>query len=175
MDQFELAARELLLRPWRPDDAPGVLAALTDPSTALWNPQQVTNQEQAAEWIRRRADWNSGSRISLAVADPADRTLLGGVALNQIHDGNAAIGYWTAPAVRGRGVASRAVQVLTDWAVKERGLHRIELCHAVANTASCRVAVRAGYRLEGTLREAFRYGDGQRYDEHIHARLATDT
>jgi RimJ/RimL family protein N-acetyltransferase len=53
-------------------------------------------------------------------------------------------------------------------------LHRIELCHAVANPASCRVADRAGYRAEGTLRESYRYGDGRRYDEHLHARLATD-
>ncbi|WP_223884412.1 GNAT family N-acetyltransferase [Micromonospora craniellae] len=43
-----------------------------------------------------------------------------------------------------------------------------------ANPASCRVAERAGYPVEGTLRESHRYGDGRRYDEHLHARLATD-
>jgi RimJ/RimL family protein N-acetyltransferase len=44
----------------------------------------------------------------------------------------------------------------------------------VANPASCRVAEKAGFRLEGTMRASFRAEDGQRYDEHLHARLATD-
>ncbi|MEK8106761.1 GNAT family protein [Micromonospora sp. M12] len=68
----------------------------------------------------------------------------------------------------------RAVVRLTEWAFADLGLHRVELCHAVANPASCRVADRAGYPAEGTLRESYRYGDGRRYDEHLHARLATD-
>jgi hypothetical protein len=28
--------------------------------------------------------------------------------------------------------------------------------------------------VEGTLREAYAYGDGVRHDEHLHARLRTD-
>ena len=32
----------------------------------------------------------------------------------------------------------------------------------------------AGFRLKGTLRESYRYGDGQVHDEHLHARLADD-
>jgi RimJ/RimL family protein N-acetyltransferase len=52
-------------------------------------------------------------------------------------------------------------------------MHRVELGHAVANTASCRVAEKAGFRLEGTLREANRIAEGFA-DEHLHARLATD-
>ncbi|MBM0226456.1 GNAT family N-acetyltransferase [Micromonospora sp. ATA51] len=72
------------------------------------------------------------------------------------------------------GIASAAVTALTTWAFAQLPLHRIELCHAVANRASCRVAARAGYPAEGTLRESYRYGDGRRYDEHPHARLATD-
>ena len=44
----------------------------------------------------------------------------------------------------------------------------------MANPASCAVALRAGYPLEGLLRQSFVYGDGQRYDEHLHARLVTD-
>ena len=44
----------------------------------------------------------------------------------------------------------------------------------MANPGSCRVAERAGYLLEGTLRDSHRYGDGRRYDEHVHGRLTTD-
>ena len=174
VDDVTLTAPGLLLRPWHPTDAPAVLAALPDPAIARWNPQRVTDLATAAAWIRWRADHGSGDRISLAVSHPADGALLGAVSLHQIHDGNASIGYWTVAAARGRGVALRAVTALTDWAFATLGLHRIELCHAVPNAASCRVAGRAGYRLEGHLRESHRYGDDRRYDEHLHARLATD-
>ncbi|MCM0676200.1 GNAT family N-acetyltransferase [Micromonospora phytophila] len=176
MDRLELTAPGLLLRPWREQDAPTVLTALRDPVIAQWNPQGgLLDRAAALHWVRRRADWSAGDHVSLAVADPADdRILLGSVSLHRIHAGDASIGYWTMPEARGRGVATGAVVRLTGWAFAELGLHRIELCHAVANPASCRVAERAGYPAEGTLRESYRYGDGRRYDEHLHGRLATD-
>jgi RimJ/RimL family protein N-acetyltransferase len=167
-------APDLLLRPWHEEDAPAVLAALADPAIVRWNGQGVTDLDRAARWIRHRADRSDGTHVSLAVADPVDGTLLGGVSLHRIHAGNAAIGYWTAAPARGRGVAPRAVTALTGWGFAALDLHRVELYHAVANAPSCRVAGRAGYRLEGVLRESHRYGDGHRHDEHLHARLATD-
>ncbi|MEU7982926.1 GNAT family protein [Micromonospora sp. NPDC049081] len=174
MEPVEITAPGLLLRPWRAADAPAVLAALVDPEIVRWNGQGVGDLTQAATWIARRADWSDGSHASLAVTGDTDGTLLGAVSVHQIRDGNAAVGYWTAAPARGHGVAGRALDALTRWAFTRLGLHRIELCHAVDNPASCRVAARAGYRLEGTLRESHRYGDGHRHDEHLHARLTTD-
>ncbi|MEV6810939.1 GNAT family protein [Micromonospora sp. NPDC051296] len=173
---MELTGPGLLLRPWRDADAPAVLDASHDPAIAQWNPQGDALDLQAARrWVWRRADWSGGGHVSLAVVDPADvDTLLGSVSLHRIQEGDASIGYWTVPAARGRGLASAAVVRLTAWAFVELRLDRIELCHAVANPASCRVAERAGYLAEGTLRQSHRYGDGRRYDEHLHARLATD-
>ncbi|MFC4016834.1 GNAT family N-acetyltransferase [Micromonospora sp. GCM10011542] len=175
MEDLELTAGDLLLRPWREADAPAVRDALRDPAIAQWNPQggQV-DDEAALLWVRRRADWSAGDHVSLAVT-AAGGTLLGSVSLHHIQGDQAGIGYWTVPAARGRGIAARAVVRLTGWGFAELRLHRVELCHAVANPASCRVAERAGYPAEGTLRESFRYGDGRRYDEHLHARLATDS
>jgi RimJ/RimL family protein N-acetyltransferase len=77
------------------------------------------------------------------------------------------------PAARGTGVAARAVGALVGWALGDVGLHRLELVHAVANTASCRVAGKAGYALEGTLRSAMLHADGW-HDMHLHARVNGD-
>lgn len=52
-------------------------------------------------------------------------------------------------------------------------LHRLELAHSVRNPASCRVADKAGYRLEGTKRQEGRHADGW-HDMHPHARLRSD-
>ena len=53
-------------------------------------------------------------------------------------------------------------------------MDRIELCHAVENVASGRVAEKAGFTYEGQLRRSFRYGDGVKHDELLWARLADD-
>ena len=78
------------------------------------------------------------------------------------------------PSGRGRGIGAAAVDTATRWAFDVIGLARIELFHAVENEASCRLATRCGYLLEGTARQSFVCGDGLRHDEHLHARLASD-
>ncbi|MDQ1020863.1 RimJ/RimL family protein N-acetyltransferase [Streptomyces afghaniensis] len=90
--------------------------------------------------------------------------LLGRVALREMRlgDGTAEVAYWTAPAARGRGVAARATTALDQWALDETGFHRLQLLHAVRNEASCRVASRAGFTLEGTKRSAILHPDGWR-------------
>jgi len=50
------------------------------------------------------------------------------------------------------------------------GLHRLELTHSVANAASCRVALRAGFVLEGTRRAEGLRTDGW-HDMHLPARI----
>ncbi len=62
---------------------------------------------------------------------------------------------------------------VSRWAFDALDLHRIELCHSISNPASCRVAEKAGYRMEGLLRGSFRYADGW-HDEHLHSRVADD-
>jgi RimJ/RimL family protein N-acetyltransferase len=174
VEHVELNAAGLSLRPWRDEDAAAVLDAVRDPQTALWNGQSgVVDLATAREWVRWRADWTGGQR-SFAVADPADGALLGAVSVHRIQHDDASLGYWTVPAARGRGVAVAAVRLVAGWAFGALELHRLEICHAVGNVASCKVAERAGFPWEGTLRESHRYGDGRRHDEHLHARLATD-
>jgi RimJ/RimL family protein N-acetyltransferase len=60
------------------------------------------------------------------------------------------------------------------WALGDLGLHRLECQHAVANTASCRVAQKAGYAYEGTKRSACLHADGW-HDMHLHAQVRSDT
>jgi RimJ/RimL family protein N-acetyltransferase len=175
VNPLDIAAGDLLMRPWRQADAPAVAQAYRDREILMWNPPAGTIDLAAAyEWVAHRADWSDGDHASFAIT--RDGALLGSVSLHRInpHNQDAAIGYWVVPAARGQAVAPRAVHAVTQWAFDSLGLHRIELCHAVANAASCRVAAKAGFPLEGTLRESYRYGDGRRFDEHLHARLVTD-
>ena len=66
-----------------------------------------------------------------------------------------------------------AVTALADWALDVVGLHRLELYHATANEASCRVALKTGFAPEGTKRSAVLHEDGW-HDMHLHARIKGD-
>ena len=176
IEPIELNAGPLRLRPWRATDIDAVWSAFQDPEITLWNGGGVSSRADALALLGRRLDWSSGDHASWAVVDPASDEVLASVSLHSIDrlQGDAEIGYWTAPAARGRGVAARAVDAVCRWAFGALPIDRIELCHAVENTASGRVAEKAGFTYEGHLRRSYRYGDGRKHDELLWARLADD-
>lgn len=73
------------------------------------------------------------------------------------------IGYWLLPEARGKGLATRAVRLVSRWALLELGLARLALLTEPANVRSRRVAERCGFRLEGVLRSVAEI-DGRRVD-----------
>jgi RimJ/RimL family protein N-acetyltransferase len=172
-----ISTDRLLLRAPRSSDAAEVVTMMADPDNARWNGNPtVVDEPSALDWIDDLADWSDGTHVSFMVVDLATGRPAGTVSVHSINrvQSDGEIGYRTAAWARGRGYASEAVRAASTWAFAELDLVRIELAHAVANAASCAVATRSGYRLEGVLRSSYVYGDGQRYDEHLHARLATD-
>ncbi|MFE9094660.1 GNAT family N-acetyltransferase [Streptomyces sp. NPDC007264] len=166
----------LVLRPWTPEDAPAVHAAFQDPLMHQWHVRAADSEDEADGWIEEwLGEWAEERRAQWAVVDAAGGRLLGRVALRDIvlADGTAEVAYWTVAAARGRGVAARATERLARWALDETGFHRLELLHALRNEASCRVAAKTGFALEGTKRSAVLHPDGW-HDMHLHARLRGD-
>jgi RimJ/RimL family protein N-acetyltransferase len=127
-------------------------------------------------WIARYEEgWEDGTRAGFVARAVSDGALVAFAAIVKLdldaQEGE--IGYLVVPAARGRGVATRAVQLLTRWGFDELGLERLELLIATANTASVRVAERSGYRLDGVLRNAY-FKEGRRFDTGVWSRLPTD-
>jgi RimJ/RimL family protein N-acetyltransferase len=190
MNQPELTARDVLLRPWRHTDAAEVVRAWADPEILRWirYGALVPTRDNVDQWVDWNHDqWSFGLRAGFAICAADGGGLAGSVMLRDFGRGAAAgqredsgeAGYWIVPAQRGRGLAAQALDTLSRWAftpVDEGGLglRRIQLTHSVSNPASCRVAEKAGFLREGTMRESFRYGDGAWHDEHLHARLFSD-
>ncbi|MER7250921.1 GNAT family N-acetyltransferase [Kribbella sp. NPDC000426] len=183
----------LVLRPWRRDDASAVLAAFTCPDIQRWHVRRLDTLEEATEWIDQWPQrWTSETAASWAVVDVGggaiggveaavggghggDGLVVGQVGLRSISlaEGSASLSYWVTPAARGRSVAARSVEVLSAWAFGSIGFNRLGIQHSTVNTASCRVAERTGYGVEGTLRQAIKHADGW-HDWHLHGRLRTD-
>jgi RimJ/RimL family protein N-acetyltransferase len=175
METSELNAGQIRLRPWREDDADAVLAAQQDPDIRQWaGGRGVNSREDAVALIGRLT--GQEDRASWAVVDGATGSLLGSVSLHSIDEqqADAQVGYWTAPEARGRGVAAAAVDAACRWVFGALTVERVELCHAVENPASGRVAEKAGFSYEGHLRRSYRYGDGVKRDELIWSRLSDD-
>ena len=177
IEHVELRVAGWLLRRPRPEETADALAMLTDPEVLQWNPvTSVADAATAEEWLARGADWSDGDHATFSVIEAATGRFAGNVSLHKIdrEQATAWIGYRVAAWARGRGAATATVAEVTGWAFTALGIERVALCHAVANPASCRVAVKAGYAAEGTLRASWAHDDGNRYDEHLHGRLARD-
>jgi RimJ/RimL family protein N-acetyltransferase len=145
-----LADGELLLRPWRGQDAAALAAAFDDDAMRRWLRGSVQGLDSAVQSIARRcAAWTSGTRYDFGVWD--GERLVGSVTLKTARAGAREVGYWTVAAARGQGVAPRAVRVVTAWALSAFAPVRLELIHSVGNDASCRVAEKCGFRLAEIL------------------------
>lgn len=85
----------------------------------------------------------------------------------------AEVAYWLKRGARGRGVASRVLRRLAAWAFQELGIARLWLEADPGNTASQRVAEKAGFVREGLLRSHC-VRDGARHDCVLFSLLPLD-
>jgi len=118
--------------------------------------------------------WDAGTEATWAVRDRG--ALAGMIGLHRLGEGSGELGYWIAPAARGRGVVVEAARAVIDWAFTsdDLGLVRIEWRAVVENPASHRVAQRLGFRYEGRMRSALVNGAGVRSDGLIAGLLVDD-
>jgi RimJ/RimL family protein N-acetyltransferase len=151
----------LHLRPWSQQDIPDLINIYRDPDMRRQARAPIVTGDDAQRWLEiQQKGWRDGDRLSFAVLEWAAAAgiyrLLGNIALKGHSPGRASaeVGYWTAPGGRGRGVASGALETVTNWAFEvldPHGLQYIELLHQISNHASCRVAQKCGYALGGIL------------------------
>jgi RimJ/RimL family protein N-acetyltransferase len=105
---------------------------------------------------RFQAEWNDGSRLSLAIRDTANGRAVGAVELRP-RAGAMDVSYVVAPAFRRRGLASRAVTAVLSWAERELNVGVVLLnCHP-DNLASQRVAEKCGFREVGSDTSEIRF------------------
>lgn len=161
------AGPELVLGQWTDAHVDALVGIYGDPDLRRWTSVRVRDRDGAVAWVAAQRDgWESGERMSFAVQD-GDGQLVGCVVVKKPATA-AEVGYWTAADARGRGVATRSVDAVSEWAFATYGIDRLELRHQVDNVASCRVAEKAGYVYHSTLPAEPPFP----LDGHVHVRHA---
>jgi ribosomal-protein-alanine N-acetyltransferase len=127
-------------------------------------------KQTAAEILElNRARWREGTGATFAICESDDRCVgHAWVNLSDLRRGS--VGYWLLPEARGRGLATRSVRLLAQWAFRDLGLARLALLTEPGNRASQRIAERLGFRREGVLR-SYDENDGRRVDNVVFSLL----
>jgi ribosomal-protein-serine acetyltransferase len=113
-----------------------------------------------AEFIRKtrkQLDENDGFQGALVL----DGRIIGAGGLIGVDWGarKTSIGYWLAEEQQGRGLMTRAVRAVTDYAFDDLDLNRVEIQVGTNNAKSRAIPERLGFRQEGVLRDYERVGD----------------
>jgi RimJ/RimL family protein N-acetyltransferase len=152
--QPTLSGPRVVLRPWRVDDVDAVFAACQDPEVQRWTQVPVPyRREDAENFVGEVAESTRANGGALFAVVARDGDLCGSIGLFPPQDGVGEIGYWSVAASRGRGLMTEALVLLCRWAFEDVGLRRLELLVDPRNDASRRLGERAGFRVEGTLRQ----------------------
>ena len=152
------------------DDLDLVLSQCQDPDSIEWTtiPTPYTRDDGIA-WITKSVPdgWASGADLGFAIsAEHPDgvHRYSGSIGLRWGTDpGVADLGFVVHPAMRGSGLARRAISLIADYAFHERGVEVLTWYAYVGNWASRRVAWANGFSFDGTV-AGFRPQRGVRRD-----------
>jgi RimJ/RimL family protein N-acetyltransferase len=160
VEQPTISAGWLVLRPFTVDDAAWVHAVSQDLAVQQYVQVPSPYRFEHAEFFIREvalAGWASGQRAEFLAEEAGTGRRLARVGLGLVSRGVAGVGYWVDPAARGRGVATDAVRALCRWGFRVLELALIEWRAEVGNLGSRRVAEKAGFTVEATLRRRLRH------------------
>jgi len=156
LSSIHLTDAEILLRPFRLEDAPALCSAVRESLRELspwmsWATEGYSDRT-AREYISiARARWEEHTFYAFAVLRGED--LLGACTLSSIHPiyHFCNLGYWVRTPCHGQGIAGRAAKLTARFAFEHLGLIRVEIVIGVGNQASQRVAEKIGAHPEGVL------------------------
>ncbi|MCO5994643.1 GNAT family N-acetyltransferase [Actinoallomurus rhizosphaericola] len=167
----ELRDGEVSLRPLGPADADDLWTLMNLPDVR--HRSLYTQERPRADIVRRceraASEWLAGNRADFVIR--VGDAFAGDIGLyNEAWSRQAMVGYSMLPEFRGRGVATRAVRLVSAWAF-EIGVQRLVAGTMTDNVASQRVLEKAGFVRESVQRSRFDRPDGTRADDVLHVLL----
>ena len=161
-----------VVRSWRADDA-SALARHANNRRVWANlrdrfPSPYTIDDAEA-WLRHCVRAVPATDFAIEVEGEAAGGI-GVVLRGDVERVDAEVGYWLGESHWGRGVMSGAVEAFAPWALERFNLARLHALVFAFNRASARVLEKAGFALEGRLRQSA-IKDGVLIDQLLYARV----
>jgi RimJ/RimL family protein N-acetyltransferase len=160
-----IRSARLDLRAYGPADAGLVRDLLTGPAEAAGLPPGAPSDPGGVTgWLADGLHQlpREGAGVHLMMLDRAAGRIVGSIGLFHAdwEVRSAEIGYGVRGSARNQGYATEALAAAARWALTAGGIQRAWLTANTDNVASVRVAEKAGFQREGTLRRAGREDDG---------------
>jgi ribosomal-protein-alanine N-acetyltransferase len=148
-----LRGDDVLLRPLTAADAEVVFRLFSDPAVVRFMsiPRLATHEDAQAFIASIDRDVMAGSLYQWGIE--LDGALVGTCTLAAIdrQSGKAEVGFAVFPDLHRRGIASRAVPVMIDFAFERLGLRRLHADADPSNSASIRTLEKIGFRRDGEI------------------------
>ena len=177
----ELRGERVVLRPVDPDEAETVYAAIVESREQLrpwmhWADFHQSVDDTREQRVQFAARWLLREELAMGVFERESNRYLGGIGLHDIDWDlrRFETGYWLRTSATGRGYATEAVILVRDFAFSELRARRLQLFCNAGNDASRRVAERAGFVLEGRLRNAVLDANGAPADRLVFSLIPED-
>ena len=172
---MELITERLILREFKKEDWPDVLAYQSDPRYLRYYEWTERTPIAVQEFVQMFLDQQRAEprlKFQLAITRKDNQQLIGncGIRLKSAaaHEGD--IGYELDPNYWGQGYTSEAARAMVTFGFSELSLHRIWSWCVADNVGSARVLDKLGMVLEGRLREN-EYYKGRWWDTLIYGIL----
>lgn len=171
---MNLSGKLCAIREWSPDDV-DALARLAD-NRAIWRnmrdrfPHPYT-VEDAESWIRRCEEKGFSNPSYPIEVDGDFAGVIGSILLDDVHRHTVEVGYWLGEPYWGRGIATEALLLYSEYVLNVENKVRLEAHVFEWNPASCRVLEKAGFELEGCMKKSV-YKDGEFIDAFLYAKVA---
>jgi RimJ/RimL family protein N-acetyltransferase len=159
----ELRDGDVELRAWTLDDVPAIVKACNDAEIQRWIHVMPRPYTEADARAFVRGEVAGIGEQQFAITDSGQVVGSIGLGVDQ-HLNSGTIGYWCAAEARGRGVTTRALRLVSRYALEELQLRRLQLMTDPDNVASQRVAEKVGFQREGVLRAHLLHPDGRLRD-----------
>ena len=172
---MELNLGHALIREWRRGDEESLVRHANNPKIA----RNLRDIFPSPYTLSDANQWIAHASTQMPVTDFAiviDGEAAGGIGFVRQADvarRSVEIGYWLGETYWGRGIATEAVQAISDYIFANFDVCRIFSTVFDSNPASIHVLEKAGYSLEGRMRKAVTKG-GQTLDALIYALIKED-
>ena len=174
-----IETERLIIRVARPEDAASFNLAIHESIAELepwlgWVSPSPTQEKSLASCKRASARFLLNEDLMALLFLKCDNTLIGGSGLHNVNWDlrHFEVGYWGRTRFCGAGLITEGVRALADHALIELGATRVYLTTDERNRASWRLAERAGFELEGVLRNERRDLSGALRNTRVYARVS---